>query len=188
MASVLEVPSDTTFVSAGPMVPRPFVVKRFRKETDDTFTLELEPKEGRSRFVFGPGQFNMVYVYGVGEVPISISGSPSTPGLIHTTRAVGTVTKAMAKLKKGDIVGIRGPYGTTWPVKEARSHDVVIVAGGIGLPPLRGAIYEILCMEYGHRRISSSKTNWNSGVPGSTWRCSSQSIARSLSGEETLAL
>ena len=126
------------------MVPRPFVIKRFRKETDDTFTVELEPKEARSRFVFGPGQFNMVYVYGVGEVPISISGSPSSPGLVHTTRAVGTVTKAMAKLKKGDIVGIRGPYGTTWPVKEARSHDVVVVAGGIGLPPLRGAIYEIL--------------------------------------------
>lgn len=144
MASVLEIPAGPASVSSGPMVPRPFVVKRFRKETDDTFTLELEPREGRSRFVFSPGQFNMIYVYGVGEVPISISGSQSTPGLIHTTRAVGTVTKAMAKLKKGDVVGIRGPYGTTWPVKEAQSHDVVVVAGGIGLPPLRGAIHEIL--------------------------------------------
>ncbi|MCX6144467.1 MAG: FAD/NAD(P)-binding protein, partial [Ignavibacteriales bacterium] len=135
------------------MVPQPFVIKRFRKETEDTFTFELEPKEGRSRFAFGPGQFNMVYVYGVGEVPISISGSPSTHGLIHTTRAVGTVTKAMAKLKKGDIVGIRGPYGTTWPVKEARSHDVVVVAGGIGLPPLRGAIYEILANRKDYGKI-----------------------------------
>jgi NAD(P)H-flavin reductase len=144
MASVLEIPTDGDLISFGPMAPKPFVVHRFRKETDDTFTLELDPEEGRSRFAFKPGQFNMVYVYGVGEVPISISGSPSSPRLVHTTRAVGTVTKMMAKLKKGDVVGIRGPYGTTWPVEQARSHDVVVVAGGIGLPPLRGALHEIL--------------------------------------------
>jgi NAD(P)H-flavin reductase len=126
------------------MVPRPFVIKKFRRETEDTFTVELEPREGRSRFSFLPGQFNMVYVYGVGEVPISISGDPSGPTLVHTTRAVGNVTKAMAKLRRGDFVGIRGPFGTSWPVADARGKDVVIVAGGIGLPPLRPSLYEVL--------------------------------------------
>lgn len=144
MASVLDVHSEPVGVSASAMLPRPYVMKKVRRETEDTFTIELEPKGGRSRFAFAPGQFNMVYVYGVGEVPISISGDPSGSVLTHTTRAVGTVTKAMAKMKRGDVLGIRGPYGTSWPVEAARSHDVVFVAGGIGLPPLRPALYEIL--------------------------------------------
>jgi len=86
----------------------------------------------------------MIYVYGVGEVPISICGDPASPTLVHTTRAVGNVTKAMAKLRRGDLVGIRGPFGTSWPVEQARTRDVVVVAGGIGLPPLRPALYHIL--------------------------------------------
>jgi len=126
------------------MLPRPFVIKKVRRETEDTFTVELDPREGRSRFDFLPGQFNMLYVYGVGEVPISISGNPSGSTLVHTTRAVGNVTKAMAKLRRGDVIGVRGPFGTSWPVAEARNKDVVFVAGGIGLPPLRPALYEIL--------------------------------------------
>ena len=126
------------------MLPRPFVIKKIRRETEDTFTVELDPREGRSRYDFLPGQFNMLYVYGVGEVPISISGDPAGSTLVHTTRAVGTVTKAMAKLRRGDVIGVRGPFGTSWPVAEARTKDVVFVAGGIGLPPLRPALYEIL--------------------------------------------
>ncbi len=91
-------------------------------------------------FQFKPGQFNMLYLYGVGEVPISISGDPARSNvLVHTTRAVGTVTKVMSKLKVGDMIGVRGPYGTAWPVEEAVGNDVVIVAGGIGLAPLRPA-------------------------------------------------
>lgn len=87
----------------------------------------------------------MLYVFGVGEVPISISGDPHHPEtLIHTTRAVGTVTKAMRQLKAGDVMGIRGPYGTCWPVEKAEGYDVVIVAGGIGLAPLRPSLYHIL--------------------------------------------
>jgi NAD(P)H-flavin reductase len=144
MASVLDLDSAVSTLSSNPMVPRPFVIKKFWKETEDTFTLELEPRDHRSRFTFVPGQFNMVYVYGVGEVPISICGDPSRPTLVHTTRAVGSVTKAMAKLKRGDTVGVRGPFGTAWPLEEARSRDVVVVAGGIGLPPLRPALYHIL--------------------------------------------
>ena len=153
MASVLEALPETELSTASPMAPRPFAIKKVVKETADTFTLELEPAEARDRFTFLPGQFNMVYVYGVGEVPISICGDPSRSTLVHTTRAVGTVTKAMARLKRGDIVGIRGPFGTTWPLEEARSRDVVIVAGGIGLPPLRPALYHILSHREAYARV-----------------------------------
>jgi NAD(P)H-flavin reductase len=125
-------------------LPRLFAIRRMIKETQDTFTWTLEPSDGRE-FSFQPGQFNMVYVFGIGEVPVSISGSPQdTKTLTHTIRAVGGVTKAMANLKKGDIVGIRGPYGTAWPVQAAQGNDLIIIAGGIGLAPLRPTIYQTL--------------------------------------------
>jgi NAD(P)H-flavin reductase len=128
-----------------PMMPRPFRVRRVCQETHDTFTLELDAVEGTKSYSFAAGQFNMLYVFGVGEVPISISGNPTSPkGLTHTTREVGVVTKAMRGLKKGDVLGIRGPYGSNWPVEEAAGNDVVIVAGGIGLAPLRPALYHFL--------------------------------------------
>lgn len=122
-----------------------FSIRRTMKETFDTFSLELEPQYGEKSYTFAPGQFNMLYVYGVGEVPISISGDPTRhKSLIHTTREVGTVTRAMRKLKVGDTLGVRGPYGSSWPVEKAIGCDVVIVAGGIGLAPLRPVIYYIL--------------------------------------------
>lgn len=131
--------------SLWPMLPRQFAIRRIRRETEDTFTMELVPESDAAPIAFRPGQFNMVYVYGVGEIPISISGDPSNSRvLVHTTRAVGTVTKMMDKLRKGDTVGIRGPYGTPWPLDEAVGKDVVIVAGGIGLAPLRPSLYTIL--------------------------------------------
>ncbi|MFC1556496.1 FAD/NAD(P)-binding protein [candidate division KSB1 bacterium] len=127
------------------MVPLNYVVRRSRRETHDTFTLELEPIKGKSISRFTPGQFNMLYVFGVGEVPISISGDPEQCNpLIHTIRAVGVVTNAMRKLKENDVIGIRGPFGTAWPVEEAVGKDVIIVAGGIGLAPLRPVMYRIL--------------------------------------------
>jgi NAD(P)H-flavin reductase len=127
------------------MIPHPYRIRQFRQETHDTFTLELEPADGAMPVAFQPGQFNMVYVFGVGEVPISISSNPSSPRLfMHTTREVGTVTKAMRRLKKGDIVGVRGPFGTPWPVEDAAGSDIVIVAGGIGLAPLRPALYTLI--------------------------------------------
>ncbi len=128
-----------------PMLPVPFKVQGVRRETGDTFTLELESGRGNGGFSFQPGQFNMLYVYGTGEVPISISGNPSDGGrLFHTTRVVGAVTSAMGKLRQGDVLGIRGPFGTHWPVEGAEGKDVVIVAGGIGLAPLRPALYHLL--------------------------------------------
>jgi NAD(P)H-flavin reductase len=136
------------------MLARPFRVQRFRQETHDTFTVELEPADGQGKFAFRPGQFNMLYLYGVGEVPISISGNPlQSNGLTHTTRLVGTVTRAMAKLKPGDLLGVRGPYGTAWPVDETAGRDVVLVAGGIGLAPLRPALYELIANRRQIRRL-----------------------------------
>lgn len=145
MPSHLEVAAPPLEAAATTMLPRVFRVQRYLQETDDTFTLELGPLDDGAPLAFAPGQFNMLYVFGVGEVPISISGDPDKPGvLVHTTRAVGTVTKVMARLRRGEVIGVRGPYGTPWPVDQAEGNDVVIVAGGIGLAPLRPALYRLL--------------------------------------------
>lgn len=135
---------------AQPMQPRPFRVKRVHSETHDTYTLELEPEAGSKDLAFGPGQFNMVYVFGVGEVPLSLSGDPAGgPTFVHTVRAVGGVTKALRRLKPGAVVGVRGPFGTGWPLREAAGNDLVIVAGGIGLAPLRPVMYHV----HSHREM-----------------------------------
>ncbi|MEM9553580.1 MAG: FAD/NAD(P)-binding protein [Acidobacteriota bacterium] len=136
------------------MVPRPFRVRRLRKETADTFNLELEPADNREVPEFLPGQFNMLYLFGIGESAISISGDPAQRDpLIHTIRAVGTVTRGLAALKRGHMVGVRGPFGTAWPVASAVDHDVVVVAGGIGLAPLRPAIYQLLAQRPHYGRL-----------------------------------
>jgi len=142
------------------MLPRVFTVTSARPETEDTVTLELEPADGRP-FAYQPGQFTMVYVPGVGEVPISIAGGgPEEATLLHTVRAVGAVTDAICRLAPLDQVGIRGPYGSGWPLQEAEGGDLVVVAGGIGLAPLRAVVrmalaqrddYESLAVLYGAR-------------------------------------
>jgi NAD(P)H-flavin reductase len=130
---------------AEPMVPVPFRVERTARNLSDTFTVDLRAEKGETSFSFAPGQFNMLYQFGVGEVPISISGDPGKPEtLVHTIRAVGPVTEAMAALKRGAVLGVRGPFGSAWPVDAAEGSDVVLVAGGVGLAPLRPAIYHIL--------------------------------------------
>ena len=127
------------------MRPTLYGVRQRVKENDDTFPLELEPAEGAVLPAFAAGQFNMLYVFGVGEIPISISGDPSHPfRLIHTTRAVGTVTRALDHLRVGDQLGVRGPLGSAWPLEACQGSDIVLVAGGIGLAPLRPAIYHFL--------------------------------------------
>jgi NAD(P)H-flavin reductase len=128
-----------------PMLPRLYRVQRVRHEIPGTFTMELEPEDGSAIPPFVTGQFNMLYVFGVGEIPISISGDPDKPTpLVHTTRAVGTVSSAMQELKSGDTIGVRGPFGSHWPIEQARGKDVVIVAGGIGLAPLRSSVYQLI--------------------------------------------
>jgi NAD(P)H-flavin reductase len=129
----------------------PWLVTARRAESHDTVTLELEPPEP---FGFEPGQFNMLRVPGIGEVPISISGDPTLAGpVLHTIRDVGAVTHALCALRPGQPVGVRGPYGTSWPVRAAEGGDVVIVAGGIGLPPLRPAIYHVLAHREAYGRL-----------------------------------
>jgi NAD(P)H-flavin reductase len=142
----------TTVVPPGPMTPVFCRVLKSRQETRDTFTIELEPPAQADPFA--PGQFNMLYVFGVGEVPISVSGDPRRLQiLVHTIREVGAVTRAMRALKRGDVLGVRGPFGSSWPVEEAAGRDVVIVAGGIGLAPLRPAIYSILAHRQKYGRL-----------------------------------
>jgi NAD(P)H-flavin reductase len=139
----------TTEVRAGtaaadPMVPRTFTLIRTRQDTRDTFTLDLEPTDGVP-LKFKSGQFTMLHAFGVGEVPISISGSPIADGpLVHTIRNVGGVTRAIVEAKPGTEFGVRGPFGTSWDVTDAKGGDVLIITGGIGLAPLRPAIYEVL--------------------------------------------
>jgi NAD(P)H-flavin reductase len=110
-------------------------------ETGDVVTLSLEPTSGPSPFSFKPGQFNMLTSFGVGEVAISISSAPGAPGPVeHTVRDVGAITHSLCTAAVGSVVGVRGPFGTDWGVDGFDDKDVVIVAGGIGLAPLRGAI------------------------------------------------
>src|SRR5579884_2614118 len=107
-----------------PMLPALYRVLRVHREIPDTFTLELEPGDGAVIPSFSCGQFNMLYVYGVGEIPISISGNPAQPiPLVHTTRAVGVVSQAMRELKPGNVIGVRGPFGSSWPVELANGKD-----------------------------------------------------------------
>jgi NAD(P)H-flavin reductase len=126
------------------MLPRPARVLEVGKETYDTFTLAVEAGDGGVP-QFNPGQFSMLYAPGVGELPISISGDPEEPGrLVYTIRSVGKATHALVTRQAGEAVGVRGPFGAGWPMAEARGKDVLIVAGGIGLAPLRPAIYHVL--------------------------------------------
>jgi NAD(P)H-flavin reductase len=127
------------------MIPEVARIAGTRRETADTWTLELEPPPGRDAWAYRPGQFNMLYVFGIGEVPISISGSAREGAtLLHTVRAVGTVSSALARLKRGDSVGVRGPFGSAWPVEEAAGSDVLIAAGGLGFAPVRPALVALL--------------------------------------------
>lgn len=136
------------------MLPRIFRVVSTGEETHDTKTLMLEPEDGQA-LLFQPGQYTMLYVFGVGEVPISVSGDPGRPEtLVHTIRGVGAVTRALVGLRAGDVVGVRGPYGSGWPVSEARDKDLLVVAGGIGLAPLRPVLYDALSHRDEFGRVS----------------------------------
>jgi anaerobic sulfite reductase subunit B len=128
----------------GAMTPRIFVVAGRERDTVDTWTLTLEPASGNGPAV-APGQFMMVYAFGVGEVPISVSGPPGQPGpVVLTVRAVGAVSQAICASKPGAALGLRGPFGNAWPVEAAEGGDVVVVAGGIGLAPLRPVVLRVL--------------------------------------------
>ncbi len=137
-----------------PYVPLPYRVLATRRDTPDVVTLELEPV-GEAIPQPQPGQFTMLYVFGVGEAPISVSGAPvDGKPLVHTVRAVGAVSNAITRLRPGQEIGVRGPYGTVWPVSCAAGHDILFVAGGLGLAPLRPAIRHVLANRDRYGRIS----------------------------------
>ena len=139
---------------ADPMLVHPVGIRKLIWETDDTFTLQLDLGELGETFQFRAGQFNMLYVFGVGESAISISSDPAKPkSLVHTIHRVGTVTGALAQKKRGDVIGLRGPFGSFWPLDPAIGKDVCIVAGGIGLAPLRPLLYSLLRKRSSYGRI-----------------------------------
>lgn len=141
--------SPATGVGPDPMVPRRYAITRVRQDTRDTFTLLLDPVDG-GPLHFRAGQFTMLHAFGVGEVPISISGDPRGPlaetpaPLEHTIRSVGAVTRALVHAEPGAEIGVRGPFGTSWDASDAVGNDVVFVTGGIGLAPLRPAVLDVL--------------------------------------------
>ena len=137
----------STTTSPNPMLPYWATITQKQAETPGvaTYTLEFQDLAFRDAYTFLPGQFNMLYLPGIGEVAISISSDPGTPNnLLHTIRVAGNVTEAIDRLNVGDQIGVRGPYGSAWPVESAQNGDLIFVAGGIGLAPLRPAIYHVI--------------------------------------------
>ncbi|MFJ4201181.1 FAD/NAD(P)-binding protein [Streptomyces sviceus] len=134
-------------------VPVPYRVVDRRRETSESVTLWVEPlAEALDDFV--PGQFAMVHCFGRGEIPLSVSSVQATGGLAHTVRSVGAVSAGLCQARTGDVLGLRGPYGTGWEPERARGRDIVVVAGGIGLAPLRPLILSALAEPESYGRVS----------------------------------
>ncbi len=123
-------------------VPFAATIKWIRKETRDTWTyaLRINDREIERAYRFLPGQFNMLSVPGVGESAISISSGASDRDVLHTLRVAGDVTTAISKMSEGDVVGMRGPFGKGWPMEETGKRNVMIIAGGVGIAPLRSVM------------------------------------------------
>jgi NAD(P)H-flavin reductase len=134
---------DVGRLTIDPMVPRVAVVEEVARESEDVGTWWLRDQEPAQPFL--PGQFNMLYLPSFGEVAISISsGADQVETYAHTIRAAGSVTRAMGDLKQGAVLGVRGPYGSAWPIASATGRDLLLVAGGIGLAPLRPVIHHVM--------------------------------------------
>ena len=135
------------------MLPKRYQVKSNQQETHDTFTLTLDPID-EPIAPFFPGQFNMLHLFGFGEVPISMSGiDSSNKELVHTIRAIGSVTQGMQQLKKGDEIGVRGPFGTNWPLDEDAEH-LFMIAGGLGIAPLRPLLLALTSRSHAFKTVS----------------------------------
>jgi NAD(P)H-flavin reductase len=141
-------------VDVQPMLPVPYRVVDRRPETHDSATLRMEPVAA-ALAGFRPGQFTMLYRRGVGEIAISISGDPAVDdgSLTQTIRDVGAVSRALSRAAPGDLVGARGPFGTSWGLDTAVGRDLVIVAGGVGLAPLRPVLLGALAQRDAYRAI-----------------------------------
>ncbi|MEJ2396623.1 MAG: FAD/NAD(P)-binding protein [Candidatus Thiodiazotropha sp.] len=141
-----------------PHTPHVAVIDQRTQEAPNIFTLRLqyEDTDVQEAFAFEPGQFNMVTLYGVGEIPISIVNDPLDSHFFdHTIRVVGRVSEGMSKLQPGDRVGIRGPFGRGWPMERIKGKDVLLITGGLGCAPLVSVIRYLLRRreDYGHIHI-----------------------------------
>ncbi len=140
-------PVKIVHTKENPWEPQKAVIKAIKKQTADvnTYTFEFVDPQVRESYTYDNGVFNLISIFGIGESAISISScaDENTGTFDHTVRAVGNVTNALAKMQVGDVVGIRGPYGFGWPMEEMKGKNVLLVAGGIGLAPLRGVIKSI---------------------------------------------
>jgi len=113
-------------------------------ENEKLFEMRIIDDSVREAFQFASGQFVELSLFGVGEAPISISSAPSKQGFIELcVRNAGDVTGALHKKQCGDIVGLRGPFGRGFPFKEMKGHDMLLVAGGLGIAPLKSLINHI---------------------------------------------
>lgn len=140
----------TTAAVVEPMHLQSLQVVSNEAETADTRTIVLD-SPGVS---FEAGQFMMLYAFGIGEAPISISGNPHSHGsLVHTIRDVGTVTHSLCEASVGGSIGARGPYGDSWPAGED-GDDLLIVAGGLGMAPLRPAVFEAMANRSRYRNVA----------------------------------
>jgi NAD(P)H-flavin reductase len=145
--TTVNIPHSAAVSTAQPMLPFWAEIEAIQPEAPGVSTLWLRFQDPtlREHYKFRPGQFNMLMVPGYGEAAISISSSSEdTTRIGHTVRFVGNVTQAISRLKVGDVIGLRGPFGTSWPVEQYKGHNIVIAAGGIGLPPLRTVIYYVM--------------------------------------------
>lgn len=129
-----------------------------KQESPGIFSLNLRIADDTvaAAFHYVPGQFNMLYLYGIGEVPISIvNEAQHGTELVHTVRALGRVTRGLAQLQVGDCIGLRGPYGRGWPIEAARGKDVLVITGGLGCAPVVAVIHHMLRYrnQYGHLTI-----------------------------------
>lgn len=134
-------------IPCNPWATRTVRIESVTREIDDvdTYVLTSLGSGNSDDYQFAPGQFNMLYLPGVGESAISMSGDPAqADGWIHTVRVAGNVTRTLSNLKSGDTLGIRGPFGSGWPIARLQDSDVVIVAGGLGMAPLRPLVYHMI--------------------------------------------
>jgi NAD(P)H-flavin reductase len=142
---------------ASPWLPHLVTIGEIRPEAPGIATYRLDIADGPvgAPHAFRPGQFNMLYLPGIGESAVSISSDPAEPGtLMHTVRAAGRVTQSLMRKKVGERIALRGPFGSSWPMEACKGRDVVIACGGIGLAPLRPAIYHIVRHRADYGRVS----------------------------------
>lgn len=148
----------TAHISGDPYLPCPAHVVDVIREAEGIVTLRLRfvDPDIQDAWSFAPGQFNMLYLYGVGEVPISIASDPDRGFYDHTIRVVGRVTEGLSRLEKGATLGLRGPFGRGWPMQQALGRDVLFVSGGLGCAPTVAAINYIAARraQFGHLIIA----------------------------------